>query len=89
MLVELLLKSGRPLTAKVETVTIGGQTLYNVESGALLIFFDRYNPQVNAFIFQLKPHRVVCLDRVFNGNDEALTNFKLNLKDADIDLQII
>ena len=89
MLVELLLKSGRPLTAKVETVTIDGQTLYNVESSGLLIFFDSYNPRVNAFIFESKPQRVVCLDRVFNGNDEALTNFKLNLKDAGIDLQII
>jgi adenine-specific DNA-methyltransferase len=89
MLVELLLKSGRPLTAQVETLTIDGQTVYNVESGSLLLFFDNYNSQVNAYIFKLKPQRVVCLDRVFKGNDEALTNFKLNLKDAGIELQII
>ncbi len=88
LLVELLLKSGHPLTAKVETTTIDGQELYNVESGSLLLFFDAYNSQVKAFIFHLKPKRVVCLDRVFK-NDEALTNFQLNLKDAGIELQII
>lgn len=88
LLVELLLKSGRPLTAKVETITINGQDLYNVESGSLLLFFDDYNIQVKELIINLKPQRVVCLDRVFK-NDEALTNFQLNLKDAGIELQII
>jgi len=88
LLVELLLKSGRPLTAKIETTTIDGQELYNVESGSLLLFFDAYNSQVKAFIFELKPKRVVCLDRVFK-DDEALTNFQLNLKEAGIELQII
>lgn len=88
MLIELLLKAGRPLTAAVETITINGQDLYNVESGSLLIFFDAFTPDVNKFIFNLKPQRVVCLDRVFK-NDEALTNFQLNLKDAGIELQII
>ena len=88
MLIELLLKSGRPLTAKVETLTIDGQTLYKVESGSLLLFFDTYNLAVKDAIFNLKPKKVVCLDRVFN-NDETLTNFKLGLKDAGIELQII
>ncbi|MCF7971026.1 MAG: site-specific DNA-methyltransferase [Methylococcaceae bacterium] len=88
-LIELLLKSGRPLTAKVETHLIDGQTLYNVESGEVLMFFDIYNPAVKAYILNLKPKKVVCLDRVFHNNDEALSNFKLNLKDSGIELQII
>jgi adenine-specific DNA-methyltransferase len=88
LLIELLLKSGRPLTAKVETLTIDGQELYNVESGSLLLFFDDYNNQVKELIFKLKPKRIICLDRVFK-NDETLTNFQLNLKDAGIELQII
>ncbi len=88
-LIELLLKSGRPLTAKVETHLIDGQTLYNVESGDVLMFFDAYNPAVKTYILSLKPKKVVCLDRVFHNNDEALSNFKLNLKDSGIELQII
>jgi adenine-specific DNA-methyltransferase len=89
MLVELLLKSGHPLTAKVETMTVDRIELYNVEQGRLLVFFDGYTPQIKDAIFKLKPNRVVCLDRVFNNNDEALTNFQLGLKDAGIELQII
>lgn len=89
MLIELLLKSGFPLTAKVEINTIAGQELYNVESGKLLFFFDDYNDTVKDFIFNLKPKSVVCLNRVFKNNDKALTNFQLGLKDAGIELQII
>lgn len=89
MLVELLLKAGFPLTANVAVHTVAGQELYNVESGQLVFFFDAYNDSVKDFIFTLKPNGVVCLNRVFNNNDHALTNFQLGLKDAGIELQII
>jgi adenine-specific DNA-methyltransferase len=89
MLVELLLKAGLPLTTKVETHTVAEQTIYSVESSKLLFFFDDYNESVKAFIFTLKPKRVVCLNRVFKNDDPALTNFQLGLKDAGCELQII
>jgi adenine-specific DNA-methyltransferase len=89
MLIELLLKAGFPLTAKIETITIAGQEIYNVESGKVLFFFDNYNETIKDAIFTLKPKSVVCLNRVFNNNDQVLTNFQLGLKDAGIELQII
>ena len=89
MLIELLLKAGFPLTANVEINTVAGQELYNVDSGKVLFFFDDYNDTVKDFIFKLKPNSVVCLNRVFKNNDQALTNFQLSLKDAGIELQII
>jgi adenine-specific DNA-methyltransferase len=89
MLYELLLKAGYPLTAKVELAEIDGQAVYTVEDGKLLVFFDDYTSAINTYVHQQKPQRVVCLDRVFKGNDEALTNFKLQLKEAGIDLTII
>ena len=89
MLVELLLKAGLPLTTKVEIHTVAGQAIYSVQSGKLLFFFDDYNESVKAFIFTLKPKRVVCLNRVFKNDDPALTNFQLGLKDAGCELQII
>ncbi|MBI1924477.1 site-specific DNA-methyltransferase [Candidatus Poribacteria bacterium] len=89
MLYELLLKAGYPLTAKVESAEIDGQAVYTVEDGKILVFFDDYTPAINAYVHQQKPQRVVCLDRVFKGNDEALTNFKLKLKEAGIELKII
>ncbi len=89
MLYELLLKAGYPLTAKVESADIDGQAVYTVEDGTLLVFFDDYTPAVNAYVHQQKPQKVVCLDRVFKGNDEALTNFQLKLKEAGIGLTIL
>jgi adenine-specific DNA-methyltransferase len=89
MLVELLLKAGLPLTTKVETHTVAEQTIYSIESGKLLFFFDDYTANVKDFIFTRKPKRVVCLNRVFKNDDQALTNFQLGLKDAGCELQII
>ena len=60
-----------------------------LENGKMLIFFDSYTPAINAYVHQCKPQRVVCLDRVFKGNDEAVTNFKLQLKEAGIELTIL
>jgi len=89
ILYELLLKAGFPLTAKVESAEVEGQAVYIVENGKMLVFFDEYTPPINAYVHQQKPQRVVCLDRVFKGNDEAVTNFKLKLKEATIELTII
>lgn len=89
MLVELLLKAGLSLTTKFETHTVAEQAIYSVKSDKLLFFFDDYNESVKDFIFTLKPKRVVCLNRVFKNDDQALTCFKLGLKDAGCELQII
>jgi adenine-specific DNA-methyltransferase len=89
MLIELLLKAGLPLTTKVETHSVDEQAIYSVESGKLLFFFDDYNESVKTFIFTQKPKRVVCLNRVFKNDDQALTNFQLGLKDVGCELQII
>lgn len=89
MLCELLLKWGYPLTAKVEATELNGQAVYVVEDGELLVFFDDYNPAIKAYIHQRRPQEVVCLDRVFKNDDEALTNFKLGLREDGIELTII
>ena len=89
MLIELLLKAGLLLTTKVEIHTVAEQVIYSVKSSKLLFFFDDYNESVKAFIFTLKPKCVVCLNRVFKNDDQALTNFQLGLKDAGCELQII
>ncbi|MEI9479109.1 MAG: site-specific DNA-methyltransferase, partial [Deltaproteobacteria bacterium] len=50
MLYELLLKAGYPLTATVDSVEIEGQTVYTVEDGKMLIFFDEDTPAINAYV---------------------------------------
>ena len=40
LLYEILLKSGIELTAKIEEITVGDDTLYNIGCGALLVCLD-------------------------------------------------
>ena len=60
-----------------------------VEDGKLLVFFGAYNKTLKEFIRQTSPKQVVCLDSAFKGKDEDLSNFKLELKEAGIELTII
>jgi adenine-specific DNA-methyltransferase len=89
MLYEILLKAGFPLTAKIETAQVDGQTVYVVEDGKLLACFDGFNAAIQESIHARKPQRVICLDRVFNGDDQVITNLKLELQEAGIELTII
>ena len=89
MLFELLLKSGLSLTAKVEAVKVGKQNVYFVEESKLLVFFATYNKMIKELIRKKSPKQVVCLDSAFKGKDEDLSNFKLELKEAGIELTVI
>ncbi|MBK5226232.1 MAG: site-specific DNA-methyltransferase [Thermoleophilia bacterium] len=75
ILYELLLKSGYPLTAPVETLTLAGKTVYSVAGGALFICLEReLTLELIRAIAGLKPERVVCLDEGFAGNDQLKAN---------------
>ncbi len=89
MLMELLLKSGLALTAKVETLKAGKAEAYLVEDGRLFLFFGGYNKSIKELIHEKMPKRVVCLDSAFKGKDEDISNFKLELKEAGIELSIL
>jgi adenine-specific DNA-methyltransferase len=74
-LYEILLKSGFPLTAKVEKLSLGGLDVFSVAGGALLICLERQlTLDVIRTMADRKPERVVCLDEGFVGNDQLKTN---------------
>jgi adenine-specific DNA-methyltransferase len=94
MLVELLLKSGLPLTSDVERLSFQNeesiiQDVYVVDGGKLLFFFGGYHAIIKELIHTREPQRVICLDSAFKGKDEDISNFKLELKEAGIELSII
>jgi adenine-specific DNA-methyltransferase len=75
LLFELLLKSGFPLTTKVETVVMEGKTVYSVSGGEMLICLEKsLSTQLIKAIADRKPWRVICLDEGFAGNDQLKTN---------------
>lgn len=81
ILYEILLKSGFPLTTRVETLTLAGKTVYSIAEGAMLICLERnLTQELIKAIADKKPMRVVCLDEGFAGNDQLKTNAVQTMK---------
>lgn len=75
ILIELLLKSGFPLTTSVEEKTLAGRKVYSVGGDVLLICLERkLTLELIRAMAELKPERVVCLDEGFAGNDQLKAN---------------
>lgn len=85
ILYEVLLKSGYPLTAKVEEIKLGGERVYSVAGGLLLICLGRkLTLDAIRAMAEKKPERVVCLDEGFAGNDQLKTNAVQTFKDKGV-----
>jgi adenine-specific DNA-methyltransferase len=75
ILYEILLKSGFELATPIEKLTIEGKKVYSVAEGALLICLEKnLTKELIRAIAEKEPHRVVCLDSGFKGNDQLKTN---------------
>lgn len=75
LLYEILLKSGYPLTAPVETLTLAGKQVHSVAGGLLFICLEReLTLEAIRAMAERKPERVVCLDDGFAGNDQLKAN---------------
>ncbi|MEW5803209.1 MAG: site-specific DNA-methyltransferase [bacterium] len=72
---EILLKAGFMLTEKVERRELAGKTVFAVSDGALLICLeDEITHELIDAVVEAKPHRFICLDRGFHGNDQLKAN---------------
>jgi adenine-specific DNA-methyltransferase len=81
VLYELLLKSGFPLTTKVEKISLAGKSVFAVADGMMLICLEKeLTPQVIKAMADGKPERVVCLDAGFADNDQLKTNAVQTMK---------
>jgi len=75
LLFEILLKSGYPLTTRVETLTLGGKQVFSAADGALLVCLENVvTLEAIRAIAARMPERVVCLDEAFRGNDQLKAN---------------
>ncbi|MDR1452346.1 MAG: site-specific DNA-methyltransferase [Candidatus Margulisbacteria bacterium] len=89
LLYELLLKAGLPLSAKIETIEMGGANIFNVESGRLVLALSKLNQTIINQALKIKPQTFVCLDTLFDKNDKLKTNTKLRFKDEGIEFRSI
>lgn len=82
MVYELLLKAGFPLTTHLERLSISDSPVYSVNKGQLLLVLETFNFGMIEPLVAMKPKEILCLDSVFQGNDELKTNLDLQCRDA-------
>ena len=85
ILYELLLKSGVPLTARIEEK--GGY--YQVNDGEIALMLEKVNESIIKKVIAENPNKVITLDRLFNNNDQLKTNTALQMKDAGIEFKAV
>lgn len=89
MVYELMLKTGLPLTSKVETRKLHEHLVYFIESGELALALSGIDAEATKELIKCKPKKVIALDRLFKNNDQLKTNTTLQMKDAGIDFKSI
>jgi len=89
-LYELVLKSGRPLSARVKSVAIGQRTTFVVGGEDLLICLEQHlDRDTLRALFARKPQMVLCLDTAFDGNDALKTNTVLEAQSHGITFKTV
>ncbi len=81
ILFELILKTGLPLSSRIETITVANGTAYSIAVGNLLICLE--NPVTREMLramTALKPTQMLCLDTAFHGDDALKTNTVLETR---------
>lgn len=94
ILYELILKTGMPLSAKVEQIQIAGKPVYSVaadegKAQLLICLENEISQTVLRGMLALTPIQMVCLDRAFGGNDQLKTNTVLEAKSLDVTFRTV
>lgn len=85
ILYELLLKSGVPLTARIEEKDGN----YCVNNGEIILILKKIDESTIKAIISEKPKKIITLDRLFKNNDQLKTNTALQMKDSEIDFRVV
>ncbi len=85
VLYELLLKSGVPLTAKIEQK----EGFYLVNDNEIVLILKKIDEDIIKTVIDKKPQKVITLDRLFKNNDQLKTNTALQMKDAGIEFKVV
>lgn len=85
MVYELLLKSGKDLNSKIEKT----QGCFVVNENEIVFMLGEATQEIVEAVINIKPLKVVALDKLFMGNDQLKTNTVLQMKDAGIEFKTI
>ena len=85
ILYELLLKSGVPLTARIEEK----DGYYLVNNDEIILILKKIDENIIEAVISEKPKKVITLDRLFKNSDQLKTNTSLQMKDSEIDFRVV
>ncbi len=85
VLYELLLKSGVPLTAKIEQK----DGFYLINDNEIVLILEKVDKKIIKTVIVIKPQKVITIDRLFNNNDKLKTNTALQMKNAGIEFKVV
>ncbi|MFD2522237.1 site-specific DNA-methyltransferase [Emticicia soli] len=89
MLIELVLKSGFPLTTTIITHQAGEGQFYYLPEYKICIALAGFGNDTRLKIRNLQPLQAIILNNLFYNNDELMANTQLEFKDAGIKLTVI
>ena len=89
ILYEIVLKSGVSLSEKIEKIIINKSFLYHIPSAKMIIILDKINETIIKKVKEFNPSFFICLNKLFEKNDQLKTNTKLQLKDSEIEFRTI
>jgi adenine-specific DNA-methyltransferase len=90
ILYEILLKSGFPLTTKIEKTVLAEKDVFSIADCSMLICLEKdLTPEIIKAMAEMKPVRVVCLDEGFKGNDQLKTNAVQIMKTRNITFRTV
>jgi adenine-specific DNA-methyltransferase len=92
---ELLIKNGVPLTEQIEKQVLEtGETIYYAKKGAMVFVLDKFSQAVQNKVLdwgdtRIKPKSIICLDSLFENNDNTKTNAQLKFEDNGVSFKTI
>ncbi|MBI5475488.1 MAG: site-specific DNA-methyltransferase [Ignavibacteriales bacterium] len=66
-----------------------GVRVYSIADGEMIVALNSINEKVIEEIIKRKPKQFICLDKLFNGNDQLKTNTVLQMRDAGIGFETV
>ncbi len=55
----------------------------------IALILEKVDMKIIKTVIDLKPQKVITIDRLFNNNDQLKTNTALQMKDAGIEFKVV
>lgn len=63
--------------------------IYLVDDTEMVLILEKIDKEIVKTIVDLKPQKVITIDRLFDNNDQLKTNTTLQMKDAGIEFKVV